>query len=125
MIQEVQKDYTLLVRGPSRVTLLEGKVEVFGKEFSSKKSVEENTLIVPGANSYPLYALESSKLEIFTNSGDNIEIIEGNTINKEWVKIKESVINAIRKNEGKKPLKLAVVKRLSSNTLQITYIKKD
>jgi len=122
MIQEVQKDYTLLVRGPSRVTLLEGKVEVFGKEFSSKKSVEENTLIVPGANSYPLYALESSKLEIFTNSGDNIEIIEGNTINKEWVKIKESVINAIRKNEGKKPLKLMVLGLSSGKTTLIKYL---
>ena len=49
MIQEVQKDQTLLVKGPSRVTLLEGKVEVFGKEFSPEKSEVENTLIVPSA----------------------------------------------------------------------------
>lgn len=122
MIQEVQKDHTLLVKGPSRVTLLEGKVEVFGKEFSTKKSAVENTLIIPSANSYPLFALESSKLEIFTNSGDNIEIIEGNTINKEWVKIKESVINAIRKNEGKKPLKLMVLGLSNGKTTLIKYL---
>ncbi|TES94243.1 MAG: hypothetical protein E3J90_12825 [Promethearchaeota archaeon] len=122
MIQEVQKDHTLLVKGPSRVTLLEGKVEVFGKEFSTKKSAEENTLIVPSANSYPLFALESSKLEIFTNSGDNIEIIEGNTINKEWVKIKESVINAIRKNEGEKPLKLMVLGLSNGKTTLVKYL---
>lgn len=122
MIQEVQKDHTLLVKGPSRVTLLEGKVEVFGKEFSTKKSAVENTLIIPSANSYPLFALESSKLEIFTNSGDNIEIIEGNTINKEWVKIKESVINAIRKNEGKKPLKLMVLGLSNGKTTLVKYL---
>jgi polynucleotide 5'-kinase involved in rRNA processing len=122
MIQEVQKDQTLLVKGPSRVTLLEGKVEVFGKEFSPKKSVVENTLIVPSANSFPLFALETSKLEIFTNSSENIEIVEENTITKEWVKIKDSVLNAIKKNEGKKPLKLMVLGLSNGKTSLIKYL---
>ena len=122
MIQEVQKDHTLLVKGPSRVTLLEGKVEVFGREFSPKKSEVENTLIVPSASSYPIFALESSKLEIFTNSKENIETVEGNTINKEWVKIKDSVISAIRKNEGKKPLKLMVLGLSNGKTTLIKYL---
>jgi len=122
MIQEVQKDQTLLVKGPSRVTLLEGKVEVFGKEFSPKKSIVENTLIVPSANSFPLFALETSKLEIFTNSSENIEIVEENTITKEWVKIKDSVINAIKKNEGKKPLKLMVLGLSNGKTSLIKYL---
>jgi len=122
MIQEVQKDHTLLVKGPSRVTLLEGKVEVFGKEFSPKRSEVENTLIVPGANSYPLFALEPSKLEIFTNNRENIEIVEENTISKEWVKIKDSVINAIRKNEKKKPLKLMVLGLSNGKTTLLKYL---
>jgi polynucleotide 5'-kinase involved in rRNA processing len=122
MIQEVQKDQTLLVKGPSRVTLLEGKVEVFGKEFSPKRSVAENTLIVPSANSFPLFALETSKLEIFTNSSENIEIVEENTITKEWVKIKDSVLNAIKKNEGKKPLKLMVLGLSNGKTSLIKYL---
>ncbi|MBY9008600.1 MAG: hypothetical protein KGD74_01885 [Candidatus Lokiarchaeota archaeon] len=122
MIQEVQKDHTLLVKGPSRVTLLEGKVEVFGKEFSPKRSEAENTLIVPSASSYPLFALELSKLEIFTNSRENIEIVEENTISKEWVKIKDSVINAIRKNEKKKPLKLMVLGLSNGKTTLIKYL---
>ncbi len=122
MIQEVQKDHTLLVKGPSRVTLLEGKVEVFGKEFTPKKSEEENTIIVPSANSFPLFALESSKLEIFTNSRENIEIVEENTINKEWVKIKDSVIQAIRKKGGKKPLKLMVLGLSNGKTTLIKYL---
>ena len=122
MIQEVQKDQTLLVKGPSRVTLLEGKVEVFGKEFSPKKSETENTLIVPSATSFPLFALELSKLEIFTNSSKNIEIVEENTISKEWVKIKDSVINAIKKNGGKKPLKLMVLGLSNGKTSLIKYL---
>jgi len=122
MIQEVQKDQTLLVKGPSRVTLLEGKVEVFGKEFSPEKSEVENTLIVPSANSFPLFALEPSKLEIFTNSSENIEIVEENTITKEWVKIKDSVISAIKKNGGKKPLKLMVLGLSNGKTSLIKYL---
>ncbi|MBY9020497.1 MAG: hypothetical protein KGD67_05525 [Candidatus Lokiarchaeota archaeon] len=122
MIQEVQKDQTLLVKGPSRVTLLEGKVEVFGKEFTPKKSEVENTLIVPSANYYPLFALEYSKLEIFTSSKDNIEIIEENTINKEWVKIKDSVMQAIKKNAGNKPLKLMVLGMSNGKTTLIKYL---
>jgi len=122
MIKEVQKDYTLLVKGPARVTLVEGKVEVFGKEFSPKKSEVENTLIVPSANCYPIFALESSKLEIFTNRSENIEIIEGNTINKEWVKIKDSVLSAIKKNDGKKPLKLMVLGLSNGKTTLIKYL---
>jgi len=122
MIQEVQKDYTLMVKGPSRVTLLEGKVEVFGKEFSPKNGEVENTLIIPSASSYPLFALESSKLEIFTNSKENLEILEENTINKEWVEIKDSVINAIRKNEKKTPLKLMVLGLSNGKTSLIKYL---
>ena len=47
MIQEVQKEHTLLVKGSSRVKLLEGKIEVFGKVFVPKKDEQENTIIVP------------------------------------------------------------------------------
>ena len=42
MIQEVPKEHTLLVKGPSRVKLLEGKIEVFGKEFVPEKSENES-----------------------------------------------------------------------------------
>ena len=42
MIQEVQKEHTLLIKGSSRVQLLEGKIEVFGKIFVPKKNEQEN-----------------------------------------------------------------------------------
>ena len=122
MIQEVQKENTLLVKGPSRVKLLEGKIEVFGKLFLPEKGEQEGIIIVPSANNYPLYALEPSKLEIFTNNKNNLQIVEENTINKEWNKIKDVVISAIRKNENKKPLKLMVLGLSSGKTTLIKYL---
>lgn len=122
MIQEVQKEHTLLVKGPSRVKLLEGKIEVFGKIFVPEKSEQEGTIIVPSANNYPIFALEPSKLEIFTNNENNLQIVEENTINKEWVKIKDDVIGAIRKNEDKKPIKLMVLGISSGKTTLIKYL---
>jgi polynucleotide 5'-kinase involved in rRNA processing len=122
MIQDIQKGHTLLIRGPTRVILLEGKIEVFGKTLVPEKSEKENTIIVPSANNYPLYALEPSKLEIFTSNKDNIEIIEQNTINSEWVKIKDSIISAIRKNEPNKPLKVMVLGISSGKTTLIKFL---
>ena len=122
MIQEVQKEYTLLVKGPSRVKLLEGKIEVFGKVFVPEKLENENVIIVPSANNYPLYALEPSKLEVLTNNKNNLKIIEENTINKEWEKIKDTVISVIRKNEDRKPLKLMVLGLSNGKTTLIKYL---
>ncbi|MFW9948831.1 MAG: Clp1/GlmU family protein [Candidatus Thorarchaeota archaeon] len=122
MIQEVQKEHTLLVKGPSRVKLLEGKIEVFGKTFLPEKSEEEGTIIVPSANNYPFYALEPSKLEIFTSNKNNVQIVEENTINKEWIKIKDTVISVLRKNEDKKPLKLMVLGLSGGKTTLIKYL---
>jgi len=122
MIQEVQKEHTLLIKGSARVKLLEGKIEVFGKTFVPKKNEQENTIIVPSANIYPLYALEPSKLEIFTNNKNNLQIIEENTINKEWIKIKDAVISTIRKNEDKKPIKLMVLGLSNGKTTLIKFL---
>jgi len=122
MIQEVQKEHTLLIKGSSRVKLLEGKIEVFGKIFVPKKNEQENTIIVPSANIYPLYALEPSKLEIFTNNKNNLQIIEENTINKEWIKIKDVVISTLRKDENKKPIKLMVLGLSNGKTTLIKYL---
>ena len=71
MIQKVEKGHTLLAKGPSRIILLKGKIEVFGKEFGLSKLETENTIIIPGAHKYPIYALEPVELDIFTNNKDN------------------------------------------------------
>lgn len=122
MIQEVQKEHTLLVKGPSRVKILEGKIEVFGKTFVPETNEQKNIIIVPSANNYPLFALEPSKLEVFTSNKDNLTIVKENTINKEWEKLKDNVISVLRKNEDKKPLKLMVLGLSNGKTTLIKYL---
>ncbi|MFX0179261.1 MAG: Clp1/GlmU family protein [Candidatus Hodarchaeota archaeon] len=122
MIQNVEKSHTLLIKGPSRINILEGKVEVFGKIFSSEKAEKENSLIVPSATIYPVYALEPSRLEIYISSEDNLNLIEENTINKEWDKIKDIVISEIKKNQTGNPLKIMVLGISSGKTTLIKYL---
>ncbi|MFW9945223.1 MAG: Clp1/GlmU family protein [Candidatus Odinarchaeota archaeon] len=122
MIQNVEKSHTLLIKGPSRVNILEGKVEVFGKIFSPEKAVKENSLIIPSATIYPIYALEPSKLEIYISNEDNLNLIEENTINKEWDKIKDIVINEVKKNQTGIPLKIMILGISSGKTTLIKYL---
>ena len=72
MIKIIDKGSTLLAKGPTRVTLLEGKLDVFGKIIlpenesttSNISNVEDqNVIIIPSAQCYPLYANENVKLE--------------------------------------------------------------
>jgi len=122
MIRNMQIDQTLLVKGPARIDLLEGKIEVFGKIFVKEKSTQDNSLIVPSANTYPLHALELSKLEIYTKSEDNIQLIEEDTISKEWVKIKDTVINEIKKKSTTTPIKVMVLGISCGKTTIIKYL---
>ena len=122
MIRDIQKGFTLLIRGPSRVNILEGKVEVFGKIFTPEKKLEDNGIIIPSAHNYPLYAINPSKVEIYTSNDDNVTLIEENTISDEWVKAKETIINQVRKNEGGVPLKIMVLGISSGKTTLIKYL---
>ncbi|MFX1356233.1 MAG: Clp1/GlmU family protein [Promethearchaeota archaeon] len=122
MIQNIQIEQTLLVKGPARINLLEGKIEVFGKIFKKEKSTQNNSIIVPSANTYPLHALEASKLEIYTNIENNVQIIEEDTISKEWVKIKDTVIEEIKKKTVKRPLKVMVLGISCGKTTLIKYL---
>lgn len=122
MIKDVDKNHTLLIKGPSRVNLLEGKIDVFGKIFTPTKVGEETALIVPSASKYPIYTLEPSKFEIYNANDKNIDIIEENTINKEWVKVKDTVINEIKKTQSRKALKIMVLGISSGKTTLIKYL---
>ena len=131
MIKNIQKGHTLLVRGPTRITLLEGKLEVLGKIISPEKKNstsslsefdEDNVIIIPGANHYPLFALEKSKLEIYTsNEIENLTLIEENSISKRWVEIKDAVLENIKKDESK-PIKIMVLGISSGKTTIIKYL---
>ena len=71
---------------------------------------EDNVIIIPGANHYPLFALEKSKLEIYTsNEIENLTLIEENSISNRWVEIKDTLLEYIKKDESK-PIKIMVKK---------------
>lgn len=131
MIQEIEKGNSLLVKGPTRITLLKGKVEVFGKEFIPKKEEinsnlpaleEQNVLIAPSATSFPLHALEDSKVEVYTNNEKNIKLINKNSISSEWIEIKDSIIEQIQKRKNDSPLKIMVLGISSGKTTLIKYL---
>jgi polynucleotide 5'-hydroxyl-kinase GRC3/NOL9 len=128
MINDIKKGNTLLVKGPARVTVLEGIIDVFGKTYlpeikssSSSTTENENFLIIPGAQSYPLYAVEKSKLDVYTTIEKNLEIIEENSISPKWIEIKNSIIDELNQNL-RKPLKIMVLGISSGKTSFIKYL---
>ncbi|MHA1292977.1 MAG: Clp1/GlmU family protein [Promethearchaeota archaeon] len=131
MKKQLKKGNTLLAKGPTRITLEKGKVEVFGKVIlaENKNSNDlksefnsENVIIIPSATSYPFYALENSELEIFTADENNVLIIKENTITDKWIEIKNSILEDIKKRKGKTPLKIMVIGISSGKTTLIKYL---
>lgn len=128
MIKNINKGHTLLVKGPARLTLLEGKVDVFGKiltpekeKSSSDLSNLNNVLIVPSAQSYPIYAVEKSKLDIYIRSEENLLNIEENSISSNWREIKDSITKILKQNQGN-PFKIMVLGISSGKTTLIKYL---
>ncbi len=130
MIKDLKKGTTLVVKGPTRITLLEGEVEVLGKNvraipettLEDSEKVPENVIIVPSALNFPLHALKNSKLEVYTQDEKNIEMISENSIPDEWIKIKNDIIEDIKKNKGAPPLKIMVLGISSGKTTLIKYL---
>ncbi len=130
MIKKIDKGHTLLAQGPARISLLEGKIDVFGKIFLPEKELEsskssdlnkKNVLIIPSAQSYPLFAIEMSTLEIYTHAEENLSIITENSISPKWIEIKDSIIKELKKNTNI-PLKIMVLGISSGKTTIIKYL---
>jgi len=122
MIHSVEKGHSVLIKGTSRVEVLKGKLEIFGKLLIPKKSEEENTLVIPSAHNYPLYALENSELDIFTNNKESIVVVDENTIDEEWINAKDKLLTEIKKREKNNPLKIMVLGISSGKTTLIKYL---
>ncbi len=127
MIKNIEKGHTLLVIGPARITLLEGKIDVFGKIFlpekekSSPELNDESVLIVPSAQSYPIFSIDDSKLEVYTNFKENLIEIEENSISPKWIEIKDAIIKDMTQNPNI-PLKIMVLGISSGKTTFIKYL---
>ncbi len=130
MIKNINKGHTLLIKGPARITLLEGKIDVFGKILLPKKEKpsssvsniqDQNVLIIPSAQSYPLHALLNSKLDIYTNIEENVKLIKENSIPLKWIEIKDEIGEELKKNP-ESPLKIMVLGISSGKTTLIKYL---
>ncbi|MBY8991997.1 MAG: hypothetical protein KGD58_14735 [Candidatus Lokiarchaeota archaeon] len=130
MIRNIEKGNTLIIKGPARVSLLEGELDVLGKIFQSKNEnsssnipdgEDENVLIIPSAQCYPFYAIDNIQLEIYTSNEENLKEIEENSISPTWVKIKNELIAQLKK-ERETPLKIMVLGFSSGKTTLIKYL---
>ena len=131
MISDIKQGNTLIVKGPTRITVLKGKIEVIGKiilpetgDSSSESSEYEdlNVLVIPEANTYPLFALENSELEIYTNKPDeNLKLIEENSISDRWIEIKDALLKEL-KSERSSPLKIMCLGISCGKTTLIKYL---
>ncbi|MFX1376660.1 MAG: Clp1/GlmU family protein [Promethearchaeota archaeon] len=130
MIKNIEKGNTLIVKGPARITLLEGQLDVFGKFYFPEKktstsnmsnSEDKNILIIPDAQCYPLYAHETAKLEVYTSNEENLKLVKKNSISPIWVNIKNKILEQLKKDKDA-PLKIMVLGFSSGKTTLIKYL---
>ena len=130
MIKNIEKGNTLIVKGPARIVLLEGEIEVFGKRIlpeigsSTQDTADfkaQNMLIIPSAQRYPLYTHENSKIDIYLNNKENLELISENSISNRWIEIKNEVLKELKK-EKESPIKIMVLGMSSGKTTLIKYL---
>jgi polynucleotide 5'-kinase involved in rRNA processing len=107
-------------------------VDVFGRHITPVKHSEtqeqseineEDVLIIPSANTLPFYALEDSKLEIYTNREENLLLIENSSIPEKWIKIKDATLKRIKKSkDSDEALKIMVLGISCGKTTLIKYL---
>lgn len=103
---EIKKNQTLLVRGPARITLLKGVIEIFGRVIEKKEldghteEINYNSIIVPNGKQFPFFARETSLINSFPElTQDFFEIIDNNSIPQQWEEAKDELINFIKKRK--------------------------
>lgn len=88
MNRTVEKDKTLLVDGPASVTVVSGKVEVFGSVIGSP-----NKIVIREGKRLPFAIEETAAFDISLGESAAVEEKEGNTIPSSWVKSFEELLN--------------------------------
>lgn len=87
MNQTIEKGKTLLVDGPASVSVISGKVEVFGFVLGNMRKV-----IVREGNRLPFVVKETATFDSSVGEDANIEEVNGNTIPTSWVKAYEELL---------------------------------
>ncbi|MEM4900076.1 MAG: Clp1/GlmU family protein [Thermofilum sp.] len=80
---EIPRDYTLLVEGPSKVTVVKGKLDSFGAEIE-----EGEVVTVEPFRALPLYASGEAKVDL---EHGKFWFVRGRTVPESWVKAAEEI----------------------------------
>ncbi len=79
MKQTVEPNKTLLIDGAASVTVVSGKVQVFGSELK-----ESAKLVIREGKRLPLFILERAVLDVSMGASASIEEVDGSTIPVSW-----------------------------------------
>jgi polynucleotide 5'-hydroxyl-kinase GRC3/NOL9 len=92
MDQTVEKGKTLLIDGPASVTLMSGRVEVFGSIVNVA-----NKIVIREGKRLPLVVEEKATLNISLGENAHAEEVDENTIPVSWVKSFEELLKIPKK----------------------------
>jgi polynucleotide 5'-hydroxyl-kinase GRC3/NOL9 len=88
MNRTVEKGKTLLAEGPSSVTIISGKAEVFGSTVKAG-----NKIVIREGKRLPFTTQENTVFDISTGENAEIEETEGSTIPSSWVTASQELQN--------------------------------
>lgn len=88
MNRTVEKNKTLLVDGPASVTVVSGKVEVFGSTLTGT-----NKVVIREGKRLPFAVEEAATFDISLGDNVAVEEVDGTTIPSSWIKSYEELEN--------------------------------
>ena len=113
MNRTVERDKTLLVDGPASVSVVSGKVEVFG--FSMKNA---SRIVIREGKRLPFNVKETACFDISLGENASAEEVDGNTIPQSWNEALEAL-----KGVNKKPVITMILGKVDSGkTSFCTYL---
>ena len=83
---ELKKGSTLILHGPASAILVEGKASILGCPLSSRRK-----LVIKSWRSRPIHAEENSIIEYTYGGEGGMEVIDGDTIPREWKNFVEKI----------------------------------
>jgi len=113
MNRTVERGKALLVDGPASVSVISGKVEVFG--FSVK---DVSRIVIREGKRLPFAVLEAANFDISLGENASAEEIDGNTIPQSWI----AAFDVLRALQKKPVIAMVLGKVDSGKTSFCTYL---
>jgi len=111
--RQVEKGRTLLVDGPASVSVVSGKVEVFGLQVRNNSRI-----VIREGKRLPFAVEETGELNVSLGVAGSVEEVEGSTIPSSWIEAFETL-----RNLQKRPVVVMVIGGVDSGkTSFCTYL---